>query len=222
MVDMPPKPQDPAVRYLAKVDKRGANECWPWSAGCYRNGYGQFGVSKEQRSVLAHRFGYQLLVGPIPEGLRVCHTCDNPPCQNPAHWFLGTAGDNSADMVAKDRTNPARGERNGSARLTEADVIEIRRRHQAGELARDIAASYGLGVTYISKVAHGERWANVPLPADMRKMSGRLRLSDDDVRAIRRGRAAGMPLGVLAEQFCTTKSNICQIAKRSSRRDVAD
>lgn len=222
MVDMPRPPTDPSIRYHAKVTKRGPNDCWPWNAARFKNGYGQFGVSKAERSVLAHRFGYKLLVGPIPPGMRVCHTCDNPPCQNPAHWFLGTAKDNSQDMVSKNRGNPARGERHARARLTEEDVVEIRRRHQTGELARDIAADYNLSVTYISKVAHGGRWANVAPPENMRKRSGNMRLSDDAVRAIRRRRAAGEPLRVLADEFCTTMSNICHIAVGRTRGDVPD
>jgi hypothetical protein len=219
---MPPAPKHPATRYFAKVDKRGPDDCWPWTASRYRNGYGQFGVSKTQRSVLAHRFGYELLVGPIPPGQRVCHTCDNPPCQNPAHWFLGTAADNSADMVAKGRGNPVRGARHGAARLTEADVVEIRRRHQAGESGRDIAADYGLAVAYVSRIATGRRWASVPLSETTWKRSGNARLSPDDVRAIRTARARGVPLRDLAERFHTNVSNISHIALRRTRQDVTD
>jgi hypothetical protein len=97
---------DPAVNWWSKVDQRGNDECWPWLAGCDRDGYGKFAVGlggHRQRHVSAHRFGYELLVGPIPDGQVVCHSCDNPPCCNPAHWFLGTPRENNDDKVAKGR-----------------------------------------------------------------------------------------------------------------------
>src|SRR5262245_48011177 len=106
---MPRKPVEPAVRYRAKVNRGGPDDCWEWNASRFKNGYGQFGIDKEHRSVLAHRYGYQLEVGPVPPGLNVLHTCDNPPCQNPRHWFLGTHKDNTEDKERKGRGNHPRG-----------------------------------------------------------------------------------------------------------------
>jgi hypothetical protein len=98
--------QDPVANWWKKVDVRGPDECWPWKRSCTPNGYGKHQVGlggHEQRHVSAHRFGYEVLVGPIPEGMYVCHRCDNPPCCNPSHWFLGTPKDNNDDKVAKGR-----------------------------------------------------------------------------------------------------------------------
>lgn len=97
-----PKPTPPEVRFWAKVDKAGPDECWLWTASTNK-GYGQLAIKPSPQPVMAHRFSYELANGPIPDGLAVCHTCDNPPCVNPAHLFLGTKGDNNRDMVAKGR-----------------------------------------------------------------------------------------------------------------------
>lgn len=83
--------------FWAKVDRRGPDECWEWTTGRERYGYGH--------SVLgtASRVAWELTNGPIPDGQRVLHSCDNPPCCNPRHLFLGTQLDNVRDMMAKGR-----------------------------------------------------------------------------------------------------------------------
>lgn len=77
------------------------DECWPWTAATRRRGYGIFTVNR--RNFVAHRLAFQVATGIDPGELLVCHTCDNPPCCNPAHLFLGTNSDNMRDMVAKGR-----------------------------------------------------------------------------------------------------------------------
>src|SRR3954468_12409974 len=96
------------TRFWAQVDKRGPDECWPWT-GCYRsNGYGMIARGGRHSQEQAHRISFELHNGPIPATARradsfVLHSCDNPACVNPAHLRIGSARENTHDMVARGR-----------------------------------------------------------------------------------------------------------------------
>lgn len=104
-----PTPIDPKVRFDRFFD-RTENSCWEWKGSRFGSGYGQFfaGYAEDGRrlNIHAHRFAYELNFGPIPEGHYILHRCDNPPCVNPEHLFLGTQTDNVHDMFAKGRARP--------------------------------------------------------------------------------------------------------------------
>lgn len=158
-----------ATRFWAKVDRRGPDQCWPWTAYRNKKGYGQIKVGGKYGQVIsAHRVAHELLIGPIPDGLCVCHSCDNPPCCNPAHFWLGTNAENNADKVAKDRHSKlappvkperrARGERSGNAKLTEAAVLAIR---ADDRVHRVIALDYGVDPSLIGLVKKRAIWVHV-------------------------------------------------------------
>jgi hypothetical protein len=150
------KDQTFAERFWSKVDKSG--ECWIWKAAKGKDGYGLFNNKTGAHRVLrAHRVAYELAVGPIPNGLFVCHQCDNRLCVNPGHLFLGTPGDNTHDGVAKGRLN--QGDQNPNAKLTSAEVIEIHDRCQNGESQRHLANKFQVSRPTICDIICGRTWS---------------------------------------------------------------
>jgi len=134
-----------------------ASGCWEWTGGTSHE-YGTFRVHEVWGNlpVYTHRASYLVHKGPIPVGILVCHSCDNPPCINPKHLFLGDDLANLSDMAAKDRS--CFGERNGQARLTEEDIEEIRALRKAGWKQKDIAIRFGICDPHVSDIIRGKRW----------------------------------------------------------------
>lgn len=164
-----------AERFWSKVDIRTSNECWPWLAQRNTRGYGQFKAQRNGRwqPMAAHRMAWWLTYGNDPNDLSVCHTCDNPPCCNPAHLWLGTTAENMADRNTKGRqargmthgwqTHPeriGRGERVNTAKLTAAQVLAIRA--MLGRVQqKTIAYEFGVSTQLISAIATGRVWRHL-------------------------------------------------------------
>lgn len=140
-------------RFWSKVDKSG--DCWLWTAYLDANRYGHFSIKRCRKS--AHRVSYAFSVGQIPEGKQVLHHCDNPPCVNPDHLFLGTHDDNMADKKAKGRA-PI-GSNNGNSSLVESDVVVIRK--IKGITRWRMAEIFGVHKSTIDRVLANTIWRHV-------------------------------------------------------------
>jgi HNH endonuclease len=150
-----------AERFWAKVDKRGPDECWDWTAFRCWAGYGRI-IIKGNRGETASRVSWELHNGLIPSGMFVCHSCDRPICVNPAHLFLGHHEDNMRDMVAKGRSPKPLGERHHSAKLTAEQVKEMRAEHARGGVTmRDLAKRSGLDPSSVRAIIRRECWKSV-------------------------------------------------------------
>lgn len=143
-------------RFWSQVAK--SDGCWLWQGSRQRLGYGVFSYAR--RWAFAHRLSWMVHGGTIPEGLCICHRCDNPRCVRPDHLFLGTQADNMRDKVSKGRQS--RGTRIGNARLTNDIVQEIRARVLQGEPGVQIARSLSISKSTVSMVANRHIWRHVP------------------------------------------------------------
>ena len=153
------KKTTPERRFWSKVQRKAAG-CWEWTAYTNACGYGTLMVNR--RGTLAHRFSYELHREPIPEGLCVCHHCDNPSCVNPEHLFLGTPADNVADMVAKNRQQRLRGEKSGFVKLGREDVLAIREEYAEGNVyQKDLARKHGIAQQQVSRIIGRKNWAHL-------------------------------------------------------------
>lgn len=139
--------------FWLRVRVLSPNECWPWIGWIQVTGYGKFSVSK-QKTVLPHRFVYELVNGPIPKGLLVCHHCDNRRCCNPSHLFLGTHKDNSQDAVKKGRI--PKGELRWNSKLTDDQVLEIRKRYRPYRGVSKLAGEFGIDPKHLWAIANGK------------------------------------------------------------------
>lgn len=146
------------ARFWSEVDKRGPNDCWEWTGYRNRQGYGQF-YSCTHTPYLTNRVAYVVTNGDT--GLLVLHTCNNPPCCNPAHLYVGTDKDNRHKCVTEDRAFDTRGENSGRAKLTESEVCEIRALYAGGWVQRKIAEKYGISQSQVSHICTGANWKHL-------------------------------------------------------------
>jgi hypothetical protein len=222
-------------RFWAKVKiVDDEDSCWLWNAGVHPEGYGIFqwtppGETKS-RANAASRVALYLSTGILP--VLACHTCDNRPCCRPKHLYDGTHQTNGADKAVRGRGRGKpnqRGEANDYAVLTDAIVIDARRRSKSGETQRSIAASYGIGQPTVACAIQGKTWSHLDEiePPHVRAQGGGSRLAEQNVRAIRAEYAAaetrqerGEVTRALAKHYGLTSANIYAIVSRRSWKHV--
>lgn len=150
--------------------------CWEWQGAVNVKGYGVLYMKNydwSERVVSVHRLVYRLCVAVLPEGVCVCHSCDNPKCVRPDHLFLGTLEDNVADKVSKNRqargssvrTNHShlKGTAVVTAKLNDKSVMDIRRRAAEGESGRSIAKRFNVSPVTVSSIVLGRSWKHLPI-----------------------------------------------------------
>ena len=141
-------------RIEKKVERIPESGCWVWMGTTTVRGYGQ--IEHKTKKLYAHRASYEAFVGEIPQGMYVCHTCDNVSCVNPNHLFLGTQKQNLQDMAKKGRST--RGEKNPGAKLTEEQVNQIRTMDGTCSF---ISKIFNVSSSAISAIKRKERWSYV-------------------------------------------------------------
>lgn len=138
--------------FWAAIIINSENDCLEWAGAKTSWGYGR--LSYKSKHYAAHRFAFELYVGPIPDGMFVCHHCDNPGCCNPNHLFLGTPKDNMIDMAAK-------GRHIGARKLVPEQVMEITDLLKKGVPRKEIAQQYSVGRTAIDGIANNKTWTHL-------------------------------------------------------------
>ncbi len=164
-----------AQRFWTKVDKRGEDECWEWGGRKNNKGYGVMTIGRE--SAYAHRLSYTLIIGSVPNGLFILHSCDNPLCVNTSHLRIGTQKDNMMDRSLRGRANMSRGddhytrknpekapsgERNGNAKLTARIVLDIRERHfSKGASQKSLAQEFRVSKALLCGIINRKIWKHI-------------------------------------------------------------
>lgn len=213
--------------------KSAPDSCWEWQGGKSGSGYGQ--ISIDGKLWMVHRIIYYLHYGYDPDQLMVCHKCDNPPCCNPFHLFLGDAGVNIRDCIAKKRfrhrsvTRPEcnpHGEGHGLSKLTDELVIYARKRYAVGGVSQSqLAKELGVGQGAVAFMIEGKTWRHLPrIPYPKRTGKGKsgeaspmAKLSTKDVNTIRSMYKAGTMPKAIAPLFMVSASHVSDIVHLRKR-----
>jgi len=174
------------VKFWSRVNRNGRTPdhmpqlgpCWVWEAGKTTAGYGSMRIEGDTNPHYSHRLSWESSNGSIPDGMKICHSCDNPSCVRPSHLFLGTSLDNSQDALKKGRLHKQaatlrrlwkdrwcitmRGEQHPSHRLTEEKVREIRSTYQRGVFGyKRLVKKFGISFGLAQRIVSGKAWPHL-------------------------------------------------------------
>jgi len=198
-------------RFWEKVDRGDPDECWEWKAATDEHGYGVFSVTTGEQWQ-AHRYAYKMEIGP-PKERYVLHHCDNPPCVNTNHLYVGDQADNVSDALERERM-PV-GEDAPNAKLTKSDVQDIHDKLNKGHDRREIADEYGVTRGTIGDIAVGKSWSRVgienPYYENHDIESNSEKLTDEDVAEIKRLLNEGVVQRRIADRFQINPSVVSRI-----------
>jgi len=138
--------------FWKRVQKESGDGCWNWIPKHHKSGRGFFRLPANGPMVYAYRYSYELHHGPIPEGLEVCHHCDNPRCVRPDHLFAGTHAENMADRARKG---------NAGMKLSAAVARAVAEEMKAGVPTKDVAAKYGISLSTALNISYGRIWGAI-------------------------------------------------------------
>lgn len=200
--------------------------CWVWKGTLNRGGYGKF------RGLGAHRASYMFYIGKIPKGKYVCHNCpggDNPACVNPDHLWLGTAKENTNDMVKKLRG--MHGTKSNLAFLNEEKVLDIRRMRLKGSSYKEIAEMYNISWVTICSICKNRSWKHVPLGEETKKVPqirkfatgercASTKLTENDVKEIRKKLSKGERGSHIARKYGVNASTISDIKNNNIWKNI--
>lgn len=225
------------MRYPPPIEERLRSKSRVLENGCIeylgktlqRSGHVHIGY--QRKPVLVHRLVWSLANGPIPDGLVVRHSCDNPPCINIDHLLLGTVADNNRDRDERGRHVALRGEDNGHHRWTAEQVLEIRRLCAAGVDQREIARRYNTKQGVISNIHRRKVWAHLldehgappPFVPPVGEESHSSKLTESDIHEIRRLlRLGNMSMSAIGRLFGVTGGNIAAIRRKQTWSHVPE
>lgn len=216
-------------RFIEKI--KIVDECWEWiSSSDGRYGFFKF----ENLNYRSHRMSWMLHFGEIPQGMLICHKCDNMICVNPDHLFLGTQKDNVRDCIKKSRMNRPTGEKNNLSRFKESDIHEIRNLYLEGISSHEIAEKYSTSPSEICDILRCKIWKHlglIPIPVSKNKDKFRYtrghaqhssKLTEDNVREIRKLLAQGITHREIARMYQVRKCSITAINTGRNWKHVKD